>query len=82
VAATFGRGMYQSRPLDIVYVDQANGGSEDGTQLHPYNTIGEGIAASGNGTTLSIRTASYVEGANLFDRSGLVVATGGTVTIR
>jgi photosystem II stability/assembly factor-like uncharacterized protein len=82
VAATFGRGLYRSRPLDTVYVDQANVGAEDGTQAHPYNTVGEGIAACGNGTTLSIRTATYTEGTNLFDRSGLVVATGGTVTIR
>lgn len=82
VAVTFGRGMYRSRPLDAVYVDQAYSGPEDGSMTRPYNTITEGIAASGNGTNLSIRSATYAEGTALFNRRGLVVATGGTVTVR
>lgn len=82
VAATYGRGMYVSRPLDLVYVDGAHVGSEDGSQARPYDTVGEGIAASGNGTALSVRTGTYVEGSLLFDRRGTVTATGGTVVVR
>lgn len=82
VAATHGRGMFQSRPLDVVYVDQANVGQEDGTLSHPYNTVSEGLAACGNGTTLSIKAATYTEGAKLFDRAGLVQATGGSAVVR
>lgn len=82
VAVTHGRGMYRCRPLDVVWVDIANGGAEDGTQQRPYDTIGEGIAASGHGTTLSVRTGTYTEGAVLFDRRGVTNATGGTVVVR
>ena len=82
VIGTWGRGMYRARPLSIVYVDQANAGSEDGSQAHPYNTVSEGIGAMGNGTTLSIRTATYTEGAKTFNRAGLVIATGGNVVVR
>jgi len=82
VAATYGRGMFQTRPLPTVYVDLGNAGTEDGTLAHPYDTVGEGIDASGNGTTLSIRTATYLEGATVFDRAGVVVATDGTVVVR
>lgn len=82
VAATYGRGMFRSRPLDIVYVDWANGGIEDGSAAHPYNTVREGISASGNGTTLSLRAGTYTEGTNTFDRVGPIVVTGGTVVVR
>lgn len=82
VAVTHGRGFFRARPLDVVYVDKTNVGSEDGTAAHPYNTVGEGIAASGNGTTLSVQANTYTEGALLFDRAGLVVATGGAVVVR
>lgn len=82
VAATYGRGMFLSRPLDVVYVDWANGGVEDGSAGNPYNTVGEGIAATGNGTTLSLRSGTYTEGTNTFDRIGPIVVTGGTVVVR
>ncbi|MFN8547172.1 MAG: hypothetical protein U0527_04165 [Candidatus Eisenbacteria bacterium] len=82
LVGTWGRGIYRARPLSVVYVDLANVGTEDGTQTHPYNTVTEGINAMGNGTTLSIKTATYTEGAKTFNRAGLVVATGGTVTVR
>ncbi|MCA9729567.1 MAG: hypothetical protein KC729_17905, partial [Candidatus Eisenbacteria bacterium] len=82
VAATYGRGMYRSRPLDMIYVDWANGGTENGSQAHPYNTVGEGIAAGGNGTDLSIKAGTYTEGSLLFDRRGTTTATNGAVVIR
>jgi Sortilin, neurotensin receptor 3, len=82
VAATHGRGMYRSRPLDVVYVDQANNGSEDGSVENPYNTVGEGVGAAGNGTTVSIRSATYTAGAILLNKRGTIAATGGTVIIQ
>jgi hypothetical protein len=74
--------MYESRPLDVVYVDGSNPGFEDGSATFPYDTVGEGIAASGNGSALSVRAGTYTEGSLLFDRRGTVTATGGTVTVR
>ncbi|MBK8233577.1 MAG: hypothetical protein IT349_02840 [Candidatus Eisenbacteria bacterium] len=82
LAASWGRGIFRARPLSVVYVDLTNVGTEDGSSAHPYNTVHEGIAASGNGTTLSVRFGTYVEGSTLFDRAGLIVATGGAVTVR
>ncbi len=82
VAATYGRGMFLSRPLDAVYVDWANGGIEDGSAAHPYNTVREGISATGNGTTLTLRAGTYTEGANTFDRVGPIVVTDGGVVVR
>jgi hypothetical protein len=64
------------------HVDWANGGIEDGSPANPYNTVREGIEASGNGTTLSIRAGTYTEGANTFDRIGPIAVTGGAVVVR
>lgn len=82
VVATHGRGLYRARPLETVYVDFRNAGTEDGSQTHPYNTVGEGISASGNGTTLSIANGTYTEGALLFNKAGVIVPTGGAVIVR
>lgn len=82
VAATYGRGFFRARPLSVVYVDKNNVGSEDGTQANPYNSVLEGILASGNGSTLSIQANTYTEGALFSDRAGLWVSTGGTTIVR
>jgi photosystem II stability/assembly factor-like uncharacterized protein len=81
IAATHGRGMYRTRPLHIVYVDWSNQGPEDGSFLHPFDTIQEAIDVAGNGTTISIATGSYPDLPLLFYKSGPVVATGGHVWI-
>jgi photosystem II stability/assembly factor-like uncharacterized protein len=82
VAATFGRGMWKTRPMVTVYVDKANNGFEDGSAAHPYNTVQEGIAAAGNGTTISIQAGDYNEsGTTTFFKHGRVVATNGIVRI-
>lgn len=45
----------------IIYVDAGNStGIEDGTQLHPYNTIKEGINAAIPGSTVMIKQGTYV----------------------
>lgn len=82
VAATHGRGMYRTRPLSVVYVDLSYDGEEEGTFTRPFDSVWEGIDAAGNGTTISIRAATYDEGPITFFKSGRVIATGGLVRIR
>ncbi len=82
VAATHGRGMYRTRPLSVVYVDFSYDGEEEGTFTRPFDSVWEGIDAAGNGTTISIRAATYDEGPITFFKSGRVIATGGLVRIR
>jgi len=82
VAATHGRGMFQSRPLGVVFVDVAYNGPEDGSQTKPYNTIQEGIAAAGHGTTISVKAGVYPEAPLSFTKRGAVIATNGTVRIQ
>ncbi len=44
----------------VVYVDVSNNtGIEDGTELHPFNTIKEGIAAANAGSTVMIKAGTY-----------------------
>jgi hypothetical protein len=59
----------------VVYVDAANTtGLEDGTQIHPYNTPEEGMAAALAGQTLSIRNGTYVPaGGILYLKPGVVI---------
>ncbi|MCG3132719.1 MAG: hypothetical protein FLDDKLPJ_03585 [Phycisphaerae bacterium] len=83
VAATHGRGMFRVRALPTVFVDLANNGPEDGTEFFPYNTVGEGLGASGNGSTMSIKAGTYLgEGLLHFNRRMRIVPTGGTVRVR
>ncbi|MEK7542776.1 MAG: lamin tail domain-containing protein [Patescibacteria group bacterium] len=44
-----------------VYVDASNSGTEDGTQAHPYNTIGEGIGAAMASGTVHVAVGTYTE---------------------
>jgi hypothetical protein len=42
-------------PPQGIYVDDSNDtGIEDGTQEHPFNTIGEGLEAASNGDTVNV----------------------------
>ena len=83
IAATHGRGMYRCRPLDNVYVDWDAGWPEDGSQLYPYDTVTEGVAALGNGTDLHISAGDYDEGTVIrIETRSRVTATGGSVIIR
>lgn len=80
-AATHGRGMWRVRALPVVYVDQANGFAENGSQLFPYNTFGEGYGEAGNGTTISIEAADYAEGPRVLSKRVRIVGTGGVVRL-
>ena len=82
VAATHGRGMYRTRPLSVVYVDFFYDGEEEGTFTRPFDSVTEGIDAAGNGTTISIKAATYDEAPITFFKRGRVIATGGLVRIR
>lgn len=82
VAVTHGRGMYQCRPLDEVWVDAANSGAENGTYAHPYNTLLEGYQAMGHGSGLNVIQGEYNETGLVLEKRSEVRAQEGTVIIR
>jgi hypothetical protein len=83
VAATYGLGMHRIRAPVTVFVDKAFVGSELGTLAQPFNTVSEALDLAGNGSSISIKGATYDEpGQTTFNRRGFVSATEGTVTIR
>ncbi len=61
VAVTYGRGIWECRPLSYVFVDLANTGAEDGTLLHPFNTVTEAYDFMQPGMTMSIAGGDYSE---------------------
>ena len=81
IAATHGRGMYRTRPLDVVHVDGAHGGAEDGSWSHPFNTVLEAVGAAGTNATIAIETGTYNETGVIFSTPGRVVATHGRARI-
>lgn len=44
-----------------VYVDKNASGSEDGTSLHPYNTISEALKNAKDGTIVRVKSGTYKE---------------------
>lgn len=79
IAATYGRGMYRTRPLIVVYVDAAHTGCETGSIVCPFNTVLEGYDAAGHGTTISIKSGSYNEVITLEKRMMIATPTGTVV---
>ncbi len=45
----------------IQYVDWRNGGFEDGTADHPWNSVAEGITTAGSGASVLIAEGTYTE---------------------
>lgn len=83
IAATHGRGMYECRPLPVVYVDYSiPPGEGNGTAGEPYHTVTEAVNAAGNGSIISIKSATYPEGPLIFRARGKVQATDGTAIIQ
>ena len=82
VAATYGRGIYECRPLKFVYVDIANNGDEDGSYSDPYNTFDEGYNAAGNGSNMIMTGGDYNQGNRVLVKRLEVSGQGGTVIIR
>ncbi len=76
-------GRERDRPPDhhVVYVDRANvSGYEDGSALHPFNTVVEGHFACVAGDTLVIRGGGYPEDVEL-STAITVRNEGGTATV-
>lgn len=60
-----------------IYVDVTNTtGEEDGTEQHPFNTIGEGIVASVPGTTIMIKQGVYVPDSSWSGLPALILKAG------
>ena len=82
VVVTYGRGMYEFRPLSTVYVDEIFAGAEDGGAFTPFNTFHEGYNFIGNGATLSVRNGDYNENDITLDKRIILQSTNGAAVIR
>jgi photosystem II stability/assembly factor-like uncharacterized protein len=85
-AATLGRSAFEVNTSelssnDVVFVNRANTGSEDGTFEHPFNTVAEGRDHSAPGGILVIITGNYPESNLTFTRALTLKALRGTVII-
>jgi hypothetical protein len=77
----FGRERDTPPAQHVIYTDRLNtSGYEDGSSLHPYNTVTEGAFATSPGDALIIRVGNYPESVILNTRAQ-VTEEGGTVTI-
>jgi len=65
---------------EIIYVDGAYTGTENGSAKQPFNTIAEGVSAVSSGGLLCIKSGSYNE-IITFDKKMDVWPTDGTVTV-
>jgi len=64
------------------YVDDSNtSGTEDGTQAHPYNTIGEAVTAASAGDTVIVAGGTYVEDVSVQKSLKIKAQNGETPTI-
>jgi photosystem II stability/assembly factor-like uncharacterized protein len=82
IAATFGRGMFRTRPHLGIFVDLNNPNPGDGTLLNPFRLLQDGINAQPNGAPLFIMTGTYQQGPVTFTKRGTVRIWNGPVIIR
>lgn len=82
IAATFGRGMFRSRPNTGVFVNLNNPNPGDGTLGNPFRVLQSGINAQPNGAPLFIFSGSYQQGPVTFTKRGPVRVWNGPVVIR
>ncbi|MEM6335960.1 MAG: hypothetical protein AAF752_05295 [Bacteroidota bacterium] len=59
IAATHGRGMYWTRPLAYVYVDDSNSSFGTGTFSDPYRSFATAYANAGNGSVIYVFSGNY-----------------------
>ncbi len=85
IAATFGRGMWSTRPLVHIYVDISNAGNsgQDGSNADPYGSVNQGELAAGHGTNITVEGGTYdeVNGLDLKKR-GVIKGRNGTVIVK
>jgi hypothetical protein len=65
---------------NVIWVDFAHSGTEDGTYQHPYNTLAEGVNAVFAGGTLRVMAGSSAETMTI-TKAMNIQAYGGSVTI-
>ena len=85
LAATYGRGMYSTRPLVTVYVDLANAGNpgQDGSLADPYQSVNQAELSAGHGTDRFIAGGVYDEPDGLdLKKRGVISGRNGTVIIK
>lgn len=81
IAATHGRGMYRTRPLVVVYVDDNASPGGDGTSAHPYDNLHDALAAAGPGTTIHILGGTYPDAPVTITERVHVTTAGGDVLV-
>lgn len=69
---------YVARP---VFADLANGGSETGSRLHPWNTVAEAQTNARNGNDLVLRAGTYPENGLVLTKPATIFSDGGVVQI-
>ena len=85
IAATYGRGMYSTRPLVAVYVDVANAGNsgQDGSEANPYQSLNQAQQAAGHGTAITVEGGTYQEVNGLeIKKRGVLQTRNGAVIIK
>lgn len=66
-----------------IYVDDDNtSGSEDGSLVHPYNTIQEALAIAESGDTINVKAGTYLEESNIVVREGVILKGSGAYNTR
>lgn len=65
-----------------VWVDDSNGGMENGSQANPYNTIAEGVAAVDAGGTVNVAAGNYTESLDIPRAMTLHAEAGGNVRVQ
>ncbi len=81
IAATYGRGMWRTKPVLPIYVDWRNTGYEDGTYAYPYNTIKEALDAAWNYATIIIMGGDYNESGDVVIDGSVELKARGEIVI-
>lgn len=63
----------------VWYVDAANGGDEDGSAQHPYNTLEEAIAAVSASDVISIASDLHTSATVIIDKDVTIEGNGNTL---
>jgi hypothetical protein len=64
-----------------VFADLANGGSEIGSRLRPWNTVGEAQNDARSGNDLVLKAGTYPENGLVLSKPMTIIPDGGTVQI-